>query len=362
MLNLKLKALIGLFALLLGCTGYVPPVNYPSQNPSPPNNPNSYPPNNPNSYPPNNSNPYGNYNNQNLPSADSLPRSDSEYDERDDDPDRKATLNRLKRGDACEDERESHECYVLCKSMYKRKPDQEECAELTPDNIEAMYEMWQDLETGRLNNLENIDAEHFDWFLKVSIAGFDSLIRGYKRSEAEEVLVWIAENDDIAEVMRDEDDDFETLEELLSLVERFELDSVEEPFIAEIDRKTLFEYAIETGNDIAMDYFFDYFFQTHKSCWKDTEISRECLIKVCAIGASIDERDRDSLLDSYIFADFVKGIIKHAINGSGSGEEWVKGTGDQKIDNINYLDNSWANADWDPANASKPICGGLVTD
>ena len=349
MLNLKLKVLIVLFALLLGCTGYVPPVNYPNQSP----------------YPPNTQNPYGaGYNTQNLSSTNPLPRSNDEYDRRDDDPDRRATLNRLKNGDSCENEREGDECYDLCRSMYKRKPDQEECAELTPDNIEAMHEMWQDLETGRLNNLENIEAEHFDWFLKVSIAGFDSLIRGYKRSEAEEVLVWIAENDDIAEVMRDEDDDFETLEELLSLVERYELDSVEEPFIAQIDRKNLFEYAIGTGNDLAMDYFFDYFFQTHKSCWKDNEISVPCLTVVCTIGASIDERDRESLFDSYIFADFVGDIIKDTINGStsSSGEKWIKGTGDQKIDNINDLDNSWADAEWDPANASKPICGGFVTD
>ena len=352
---LKLKGLIILFVLLLGCTGYVPPVNYPSQNPYPPNNTNAYSGNN---YPPN-------YNTQNLSSVNNPPRSDYDYDRRAaTDRDRQATLSRAKRGNACENERESHECYELCKSMYKRGPDQEECAELTPDNITAMYEMWRDLETGRLNNLEQINSEHFDWFLNVSIAGFDSLIRDYKRSEAEEVLIWIAENDNVAEVMRDEDNDFETLEELLSLVARFELNTVENPFIEEIDRKTLFEYAIGTGNDLAMDYFLDYFFQTHKSCRKDNEITVACLTLVCKIGASIDERDREHLFDSSIFSNFARDIIKDTINGStnSSGEKWIKGTGDQKIDNINDLDDSWADATWDPDNASKPICGGLITN
>ena len=351
---LKAKGLIGLFVLLLGCTGYVPPVNYPNQNSYPSTNNPSYPGNN---YPPN-------YSTQYLSSIDTPPRSESDYDRRiTDDADREATLSRAKRGDSCEDERESHECYDLCKSLYKRADDQEECAELTPDNIEAMYDMWQDLETGRLNNLENIDPEHFDLFLNVSIAGFDTIIRNYKRSNAEDVLIWIAENGDIAEVIRDEDDDFETLEELLSLVDRFELDTVENPFIAEIDRKTLFEYAINTGNDLAMDYFFDYFFQTHKSCRKNNEITVDCLTVVCKIGAGIDERDRENLFDSYIFSDFVKGIIKDTINGdtSVSGEKWVKGSGDGKIDSINDLDDSWADATWDPENASKPICGGLIS-
>ena len=351
---LKSKGFILLFAFLFSCTGYVPPVNYPSQGPYP-NNQNPYYPNNQPAYPP--------YGGHNYPPI-GAPRNDIDYTRRaTTDPDRDATLSRAKRGDACEDERSNHRCYDLCKAMYKRADDKEECAELTPDNIEAMYDMWQALETGRLSNLEGINVEHFDWFLNVSIAGFDALVREYKRSEAEDVLVWIAEDEDVAEVMRDEDNDFETLEELLSLVDRFELDSVEEPFITEIDRKTLFEYAIDSGNDIAMDYFLDYFFQTHKSCRRDNHITIACLTLVCKIGDSIDERDRENLLNSSLFSDFAEEIIRKEVNGSNSpsGDKWVKGSGDNKIDSIKDLDDSWANPEWDPDEASKPICGGLVS-
>ncbi|MCZ0932399.1 MAG: hypothetical protein OXJ52_04510 [Oligoflexia bacterium] len=356
MINLKFKSLIVLLALLLGCTGYVPPANYP------PNNNQGYRPNNP-GYPPNNNPGYPPYYNgpiQTLPSVG--PRDDSDYTRRrTEDPDRDSTLSRAKKGDSCENERSNHECYDLCKEMYRRKDDKEECAELTPDNITAIYDVWTALKTGRLSNLEGIDEEPLDWFINVSIAGFDSLIRDYRKSDAEDVLIWIAENSEVAEVMRDEDDDFETLEELLSLVDRFELDTVENPFIEEIDRKTLFEYAINTGNDTAMDYFLDYFLQTHKSCRRDN-ITVACLTVICKIGAGIDERDRENLFNSNIFSDFVKDIIKDKINGadSASGDKWVKGTGESKIDSINDLDDSWASSDWDPENASKPICGGLV--
>ncbi|MDE0092477.1 MAG: hypothetical protein OXN83_04230 [Oligoflexia bacterium] len=353
-MNLKFKIFVTLLALLLGCP-YVPPANPPSSQGPYPVNQNPY--YNPNPYYNNQGNPY-----QNLPSVSAPPRNDYDYTRRAvTDPDREATLSRAKKGDACENERSGHECYDLCKSMYKRADDKEECIELTPDNIEEIYDVWTALETGRLSNLEGIDEEPFDWFLNVSIAGFDVLIRDYKRSEAEDVLIWIAENEGIAEVMRDEDFDFETLEELLSLVDRFELDTVEEPFIEELDRKTLFEYAIDTGNDIAMNYFLDYFFQTHKSCRKDS-ITVACLTLVCKIGAAIDERDRERLFESSIFSDFVKDIIKQRINGatSADGEKWIKGAGDAQIDRISDLDASWADSEWDPDNASKPICGGLV--
>ena len=359
MLMKNFKSLVVLLALLWGCVPYAPQQSYPPNgNPNYNPNPNQYNPNqyNPNQYNPNQYNP----NTVNLNSRD-----DSEYTRRaTTDIDREDTLDRAKRkGDSCEDERSGHECYSLCKKMYKRVDDKEECWELTPDSIEDMYDVWTALERGRLSDLEEIDPEHLDLFINLSIAGFDSVIRDYKRSEAEDVLVWIAENEEVAEVMRDEDYDFETLEELLSLVDRFELDTVEDPFIEYIDRKTLFEYAISAGNDTAMDYFLDYFFQTHKKC-RANSITVACLTVICSIGSAIDERDREDLFDSNIFSDFMEDIIKGTINGdtSSSGEKWIKGTGDSKIDSINDLDDSWANSEWDPENISKPICGGLVTD
>ena len=88
------------------------------------------------------------------------------------DSDRDETLSRARRGDSCEDERESHECYELCKKMYKRVDDKEDCWKLTPDSIESIYDVWTALERGRLGDLEDIDPEDLDVFLNLSIAGF----------------------------------------------------------------------------------------------------------------------------------------------------------------------------------------------
>ncbi|MCY4322009.1 MAG: hypothetical protein OXC37_06390, partial [Bdellovibrionaceae bacterium] len=282
-------------------------------------------------------------------------------------PDRAETLSRARRGgDSCEDEDRDHECYDLCKEMYKITDDRKECEELTPDNVDAIYIVWEELKRARINGLEDIDLEHFDWFINVSIAGFDYLIRDYKKSDAQDVLQWIAEDEEVAEIMRDEDDDFETLEELLSVLDtRFDFNTVQDPFTEYIDRKTLFEYAIFTGNSTAMDYFMDYFLQTHRSC-RSNSSSVPCLTVVCEIGVAIDPRDREGLFDSDIFDDFIADIIDDRVNGTeladGDGEKWIKGTGDLQIDSTSDLDNSWADPEWDPANDSKTICGGLVSE
>ena len=341
MIDFKFKGLIVLLALLLSCTGYVQPAPY-------------------SGYPANGQNNQAYYNP--LPST-GAPRDNLNYDQRKaSDSDRETTLSRAKQGDSCEDKSESHECYSLCKDMYKRVEDKEECWELNPDKIEGMHDVWRALETGRPSQLEDISAENLDYFLNLSIAGFDFLIREYRRTKAENVLVWIAENTKVAEVMRDEDRDFETLEGLLSLVVRFDLDTVENPFTYDINRNTLFEYAISTGNDVAMDYFLDYFFQTHKSCRKTNKISVGCLTVVCKIGFAIDERDRADILDSHIFSEFMKKIIKNRINGAASadGQKWIKGAGNNKIDKISDIDDTWADEEWNPDDLSKPVCGGLL--
>ena len=271
-------------------------------------------------------------------------------------------MSRARRnGDACEYERSSHECHDLCRTMYRRAEDREDCEELTADNIEKMADVYDALKRAKLNDLVGIKADDLDLFLEVSIAGLDHLIRDYKRSDAEDVLVWIAENETIAEVMRDEDSDFETLEELLELVDSFDRGSVEEPFTRDIDRKTVFEYALSAGNIEAVDYFLDYIFQTDTACHKDKKATLACLTVICVIGRAVDDRDRDYFLDSSFFEDFMDDIIKGTINGSSgsSGDKWIKGSEEGQIDSFNDLDESWADEDWDPDNGKLSVCGGL---
>ena len=120
------------------------------------------------------------------------------------------------------------------------------------------------------------------------------------------------------------------------------------------------DYALNSGNEEALDYFIEYILMGSQDCRADNS-SIPCLTLMCSIARANVERDRGYYFDSRIFEDFISDIIDDTINGvtSASGEKWIKGSGDNKIDNVSDLDYTWAGTDWDPDNGELPLCGGL---
>ncbi len=307
MKNFKTPLLFLGFAILIDCTGFVPPANYQNNYPSQGYNPNYPPPNaqrgyNPN-YPPQ------------QPNA--PPRNDADYDRRiTRDADRDETLSRRRKGRTCENENRNHECKQLCRTMYRRQNDREDCEELTIPDINKIFDIYEELENPRQNNLEQMYLDDLDAFLNISIAGFDRLISRYNKRDAKEVLRWLAENDDAAELVRDEDDDFETFEELLELLKSFERATVEKPFVEEIDNKTLLEHAMDAGNESAVEWFLDYIFQTYPGCDDNNDPGRlKCLTVMCKIGDGFEDEDsREDMLEYSDFESFIEDVIDNHIN------------------------------------------------
>ena len=123
-----------------------------------------------------------------------------------------------RRGSDCENERTSHLCHQLCREMYSR--DRDECLEEEPNTIENIYEVYKALENAR--DLDSINLEDFEVYLDISTVSLTSLFRDYNRNDAEDMLIWIAEDNEVAEIIRGEDDDFRILNDLLSLMVRFD--------------------------------------------------------------------------------------------------------------------------------------------
>ena len=333
MKSLKNTALILSLGFLFNCTGYVPPAQqFPSSN-----------------YPPN---PYQNPYSPNAP-----PRLDADYNRRiANDRDRDETLSRANRrrgGDTCEDKDDDHECKELCREMYRRQDDREECEELTVNNINRIIEVSDVLRNPSSNSLGRMDLEDFDLYLNVSIAGFDRLISDYSRGDANEILVWLTESESATEVFMDEDDDFETFEELLELVDNFDSDEVEKPFTEEIDRRTLFEHAMYSGNELAVEWFLDYIFGTDPAC--NTIASEECFTVICKIGEGFEDEDnREDLLSFSEFEDFLEDdILGNDIN-SGNWEPTAQRSGAAKYTDAEQIEDI-QDGDWVTA-----LCGGLI--
>lgn len=326
---LKFQTLVLLFVFLADCVNSVPPAGYPQN----PNAPNYYPSA---GYPP--------------------PGNDAYYDRRiREDGDRDEVLRRSgdrRRGDICEDEDRDHECKDQCRDMFRRINDREDCEELTVQQIDKLLDVHKALEDADDRDLRDIDLEDLEVYLNVSIAGFDSLVRRYKSSEAKDVLIWIANNEDVTDTFEDEDDDYRILESLLKVISSFSDSELERPFTRDIYRGTLFEVAIDARNESAMDWFLNYIFYTDGACNDDEEVSSACFTVICKIGDGFEDEDflRD-WLEFGIFEDYIDDIIKGEVN-AGSDPKWDASDIDDSRDLYegSYEDQTWVTT----------LCGGLT--
>ncbi|MBC6415208.1 MAG: DUF3824 domain-containing protein [Bdellovibrionales bacterium] len=261
-------------------------------------------------------------------------------------PERDRRLSNAKRGSACEDESRSHECYELCQEMYLSR-DREDCRELDTDSVYDIYEVYESIQNPR--DLDSIDLDHFEWFLDVSLSGLDLIFRDdYNRSDSEDFLIWIAENEDVAEIIRDEDYDFRRLELLLSELINFDSDDVERAFTREVgNRDSILEYALETGNNVALNYFLEFFLDTDTACKNHSHNSpsKSCLIDICTIGANLNSRLTDYILSSNVFEDFAEDFIEHSRNSNNA-------TPKKYTD----LDEKWSDDSEDPEVIGHSIC------
>ena len=346
-MNFKLQILLLGLAFLFACSGYVPPAGYQNQQSS--GYPNQY-------------NPYAQNGNQQNPyyQQQAPPRSDQDYRRiQEEDPDRDEVLRRSssrRRGNRCEDETDrNHQCKQDCRTMYRRTDDKEECEELTIPQIDNLIYVHEALENPSESSLNDINWEDFEVYLNVSIAGLDRLVGEYNNRDAEEVLIWIAYDETIAEIFKDEDQDYRTLETLLSeATVSFGDDELDEPFSREIDRDdNLLEFAI--GNESALEWFLDYILDTASQC-DDASVSIACFTIICKIGDSFgnDRSERqnreDWLRNSSEFENYIDDIIEAEINAGSSDPQWDKTV----ITDVNDLDRDAYDNDF------IHLCGGLT--
>lgn len=329
-----LQALILSILFLISCTGYVPPAGY--------------------NYPPSQGDP--NFNGQPGPPP-LPPRDDDDYDNRRErDGDRDDVLRRSRdrdRRNLCENQDRDDDCHDLCQEMYRRTADKEDCESLPVSQVDDIYDVHLELKNPRSNNLSRIELEDFEVYLNVSIAGFDRLIANYKKSDAEDVLIWMVENEDVTELFQDEDDDYRSFEALLEeATTSFRANELDEPFSREIDGDdTLFEFAI--GNEAALEWFLDYIFETASQCTgSNQQTSEACFAVICKIGDgfgrdSSDANNReDWLRNSSAFENYIDDIIDHAVNrvgvppgqwdGSQVNSDWTDGP----ISSVDDLDDA----------------------
>ncbi|MDE0091923.1 MAG: hypothetical protein OXN83_01395, partial [Oligoflexia bacterium] len=192
-----------------------------------------------------------------------IDRDDDDYDIRKRaDEDRNYVLDdsrKRRSGSICEDEDRDHECRDLCKEIYGRVGDRKDCEELTVTQIEKLFELFELLEKPDEDDLDGVDPEDFDVYLNVSIASLDDLIDDeWNSRESREFLYWLVNNEDTAAVFEKEDDDYKALTGVLKNIKNFNTDSIYEPFTTKIEDDKLMEVAIDSGNEMIIEWFMNY--------------------------------------------------------------------------------------------------------
>ena len=247
-------------------------------------------------------------------------------------------------GRTCEDELEddrNHDCRDMCRDIYSRDRDgREECEELSVAQIERLEEIHEELENPSERSLAGIDAEDFEVYLETSIAGLDDLVGDYRSSEAEDFLLWIIEDDEIAELFTDHDRDFEIFETLL---DEFSSGTVDQKLTKRLDRDLLMEEVISRGSEDTLVWVEDYV--KEKGCDEDeSDTHSECFELFCKIGDAIDEDARDDWLSTENFQEYIDDIINEETNGANWKPTAQRPGGSDPYEDSGDIDEDWVDA------------------
>ena len=293
---------------------------------------------------------------QNPPTTDSgVGRYDEEYDRKKvEDPDRNDVFERsykTRSGNKCEEEDRRHECKELCKDMYRRIGDREDCEELTVSQISAIYEIWELLEEPDADDLPDIDSEDFDVYLNVSISSLDKLVDDWNSRESREFLYWLITDEDIARIFEKEDDDYKTFTAVLKQIKSFTTANIHEAFDIKLEDGTLMEVAIDSGNEMVIEWFMDYINDENDEC-DDESVSKACFTVYCKIGEELDSDLMEDWLNYDVFSGYIEDIIDDKINTTnrndddssdpdGDADGWTYGDESGEFEDIGDISDEW---------------------
>ena len=253
----------------------------------------------------------------------------------------------LESANPCERESESHKCRKLCAKIYEWRSHRASCRKLDPKQIEKLDDLYKTLRVPEEEELEDIDLEDLEIYLSVAADSFLRLTGRYNQTEAREFLRWIAKDQEAAEAIAgwDEDEGYVFLHSLLEALSprwawpprsesgySFIRSSSEQasapyvPFRAALDedgKKFLMKEALDSGNETAAEWFYDYIMEKTPDCRGDSSRSREnCFAYFCEIGVSMQLRHRREWRELDFFESYLEEAVSKKTNGGSLSDQW----------------------------------------
>ena len=112
-------------------------------------------------------------------------------------------------------------CESVCEEIYKKSKSYIDCYEFSIGEVADLGELFNILMEADPDELDDIDSGIFEDYLKNGLDGFtDRVIEKLKDDDEEDkienIFNWMVENEDVAEVLNEEDDDNKILKEFLA--------------------------------------------------------------------------------------------------------------------------------------------------
>ena len=105
------------------------------------------------------------------------------------------------------------DCEDICDDIFNRRREKQDCYEL-PEELVLNFEKLIDLaEDG---DIEDIDAGVLECLLDIDDREFTNAVKKMSRRESRDFLATVADNDVLAEILEEEDDEFNILKQILS--------------------------------------------------------------------------------------------------------------------------------------------------
>ena len=126
------------------------------------------------------------------------------------DPVKAQNCSRMKQGRACE---QDENCKEICDDIFSSRNDRKKCYEFSEDLVSSFKELLESTEDG---DVEDIDSLVLECLLDIDEREFAKAVKGMSRKNAKDFLIAIANDEALADVLEDEDDEFNILKQLLN--------------------------------------------------------------------------------------------------------------------------------------------------
>ena len=108
------------------------------------------------------------------------------------------------------------DCEKICDDIFSRRADRQDCYEYSSEMVFEFEALISATEDGDVDEIEDIGSNVLECMLDIDEREFAEAVRKMSRREAEEFIFLIANNEDFAEVLEEEDDEFNILKQLLN--------------------------------------------------------------------------------------------------------------------------------------------------